>query len=132
MPLSRRGFLALAGLAFDPERLLWVPGKKLISIPKPIDSAPLCYGDFFVVQEQIATFDRIPLYDEIVYVVVGGYMQPITNTATVRAYGGKSPHTFTYKDLPAAVVRKYRDEFYARVGLSAKIVDPIGLPISPQ
>ncbi len=35
--MNRRGFLGaiIAGLAFDPERLLWVPGKKLISVPKP-------------------------------------------------------------------------------------------------
>jgi hypothetical protein len=34
---TRRGFLAAlaAGFVIDPERLLWVPGKKLISIPKP-------------------------------------------------------------------------------------------------
>lgn len=35
--LNRRGFLtALAGafVAPDPEKLLWVPGKKLISVPK--------------------------------------------------------------------------------------------------
>jgi len=35
--VSRRGFLAAAGAAavaaFDPERALWVPGKRLISIP---------------------------------------------------------------------------------------------------
>ena len=35
--MNRRGFLGLltgAGVAaFDPERLLWVPGRKLISIP---------------------------------------------------------------------------------------------------
>ncbi len=28
--LARRGFL---GAVLDPERLLWVPGRKLISIP---------------------------------------------------------------------------------------------------
>jgi hypothetical protein len=36
--LSRRNFLAslaAAVSAFDPERALWVPGKKLISIPPP-------------------------------------------------------------------------------------------------
>ncbi|MGD0012803.1 MAG: hypothetical protein ABSD56_00025 [Bryobacteraceae bacterium] len=38
--MNRRGFFAvLAGVAatavLDPERLLWVPGKKLISIPRP-------------------------------------------------------------------------------------------------
>jgi hypothetical protein len=39
--LNRRGFLAsllgvAAGVAIDPERALWVPGAKLISIPKLI------------------------------------------------------------------------------------------------
>lgn len=34
--MNRRGFLAmLTGAALDPERLLWVPGRKLISIPRP-------------------------------------------------------------------------------------------------
>ncbi len=35
--MNRRSFLATiaAGLALDPERALWVPGKKLISIPRP-------------------------------------------------------------------------------------------------
>lgn len=38
--MNRRGFLgaltaAVAGATLDPERLLWEPGKKLISIPKP-------------------------------------------------------------------------------------------------
>lgn len=37
---SRRGFLGLlgagvAGMVLDPERLLWVPGAKTISIPAP-------------------------------------------------------------------------------------------------
>ncbi len=38
--MNRRAFLtalvaAPAALAFDPERALWMPGKKLISIPAP-------------------------------------------------------------------------------------------------
>jgi hypothetical protein len=38
--MNRRGFLsalgvALAGATLDPERALWVPGAKLISIPPP-------------------------------------------------------------------------------------------------
>lgn len=35
--LNRRGFLAAVAAAFvvDPEKLLWRPGTKLISIPKP-------------------------------------------------------------------------------------------------
>jgi hypothetical protein len=34
---NRRSFLVTlaAGFALDPERLLWTPGKKTISIPKP-------------------------------------------------------------------------------------------------
>jgi hypothetical protein len=34
--VNRRGFLAaaLGALAYDPERALWTPGKKLISIPR--------------------------------------------------------------------------------------------------
>lgn len=37
--MNRRGFLgalgaAIAGATLDPERELWVPGKKLISIPR--------------------------------------------------------------------------------------------------
>lgn len=38
--MNRRGFLAalLGGAVLDPERLLWRPGAKLISIPK---AAPL-------------------------------------------------------------------------------------------
>jgi hypothetical protein len=37
--MNRRAFFGLIGAglaaAADPERLLWVPGRKLISIPKP-------------------------------------------------------------------------------------------------
>jgi hypothetical protein len=34
--VNRRNFLAaLAAAALDPERLLWLPGTKLISIPRP-------------------------------------------------------------------------------------------------
>lgn len=35
--ISRRGFLGALAAAFagDPERLLWLPGKKLISVPAP-------------------------------------------------------------------------------------------------
>lgn len=34
------GAAALAGFALDPERALFVPGKKLISIPKPLALEP--------------------------------------------------------------------------------------------
>lgn len=47
---SRRGFFGLLGAvaataALDPERLLWVPGKKLISIPS-IVRVPAILRDF--------------------------------------------------------------------------------------
>lgn len=43
--MNRRGFLsALAGaLAIDPERALWAPGKKLISVPAPNVYVPRMY-----------------------------------------------------------------------------------------
>jgi hypothetical protein len=41
--MNRRGFITtlLAGAVLDPERLLWTPGKKLISIPPAIPYTPL-------------------------------------------------------------------------------------------
>lgn len=50
MQTNRRGFLSLlasglAGAVLDPDRLLWVPGKKLISIPKPKFESGLIYND---------------------------------------------------------------------------------------
>ena len=47
--LNRRAFLAaIAAAAVDPERLLWVPGKRRIFIPKGLVSP-----DKFVVDERI-------------------------------------------------------------------------------
>lgn len=45
--MNRRGFLSsLAAAVLDPEKLLWVPGKKMISIPSPrqqlVSSNGLC------------------------------------------------------------------------------------------
>ena len=44
--MNRRGFFTiaaavLAGMAADPEKLLWVPGKKRIFIPRPITTEPI-------------------------------------------------------------------------------------------
>lgn len=57
--LNRRSFLSsltgiAATLALDPEKLFWVPGKKLISIPKPQSCA---YWPVF------STIDRTILND---------------------------------------------------------------------
>lgn len=38
MDVNRRFFMAvMAGAGMDPERLLWVPGRKMISIAAPLD-----------------------------------------------------------------------------------------------
>lgn len=69
--MNRRGFLGLlgaaaAGIALDPERLLWTPGKKLISIPKPVlmtrwGSDVLKPGDFFTIEGHYAINPRTRL-----------------------------------------------------------------------
>jgi hypothetical protein len=44
--VGRRGFLGiLDGLVMDPERLLWVPGKKLISIPAVVPVPSLFFEE---------------------------------------------------------------------------------------
>lgn len=53
--MTRRFFSAmLAGAAFDPDKLLWVPGAKHISIPKPKPqwhvAASLSTNDVFIWQ----------------------------------------------------------------------------------
>lgn len=43
LSLTRRGLLGLLGAAaLDPERLLWVPGSKLISVPRRV--GPWTFG----------------------------------------------------------------------------------------
>lgn len=42
MDVNRRFFMAvMAGAGMDPERLLWIPGRKMISIAAPFDVVPL-------------------------------------------------------------------------------------------
>ena len=54
MESTRRNFLGClaAALVLDPERALWVPGKKLISIPKP--KPPLADGQVLLISYQDA------------------------------------------------------------------------------
>jgi len=56
--VNRRAFLGtlaagLAGIALDPERLLWVPGQKRIFLPSPspslVTSTALTKGDVFTI-----------------------------------------------------------------------------------
>jgi hypothetical protein len=55
--LSRRGLLGLfagaaAAVVIDPERALWVPGKKLISIPNPSNAEILAAVNEITKQQQ--------------------------------------------------------------------------------
>ena len=58
--MNRRGFLSVlaAGLAaaVDPERAIWVPGRKLISIPKPQPLVQIYFnvGDIFTIDGKYA------------------------------------------------------------------------------
>lgn len=63
---SRRNFLGLlaAGLALDPERLLWVLGARLILIPKP---SPLT---------QTVTFSGVYIREPLMYPVSGNWATP--------------------------------------------------------
>jgi hypothetical protein len=55
--MTRRSLFGIlaAAVAIDPERLLWAPGKKLISIPKE----PALYEHVFTEQEIIAAMNEM-------------------------------------------------------------------------
>lgn len=63
--MNRRNFLSLlaASLTLDPERLLWRPGAKLISIPKPLEVE--CCTPFFdlITMETLTALRRERIYD---------------------------------------------------------------------
>jgi hypothetical protein len=76
--LGRRGFLGLLGgaaaeLVFDPERALWVPGKKLISIPAPSEDERILRAIAEITRQQqviinsfqglIFVHNTLPIYD---------------------------------------------------------------------
>ena len=66
--MNRRAFfVSLAALAstgaLDPERLLWVPGRKLISIPKP---AQFRVGDVILVRLPARFLVRYPPLEALV------------------------------------------------------------------
>jgi hypothetical protein len=64
--MNRRGFLSLLGIgaataAVDPERLLWVPGRKLISIPKPSGNRFLTRQEITSAQLEILLRNRVDI-----------------------------------------------------------------------
>lgn len=63
--LNRRGFFgalaaAIAGSTLDPEKLLWVPGRKLISIPKPIPAPILAHPTALDIVNQALQLNGMP------------------------------------------------------------------------
>jgi hypothetical protein len=64
--MNRRGFLAmLAGAVLDPERLLWVPGKKLISIPAESAPWPWRHGPFLVTAHMEGSSDVAAIMERL-------------------------------------------------------------------
>ncbi len=60
--MNRRGFLGLlACAALDPERLLWIPGRKLISIPKPVLSARMSFAWEWLIDDDLNALTIFPL-----------------------------------------------------------------------
>lgn len=61
MRLNRRGFLgalgaAIAGATLDPERALWIPSRKLISVPAPLGTVSVMTSFGFFTVGDIITF----------------------------------------------------------------------------
>lgn len=79
--MNRRLFLGslLAAFALDPEKLLWRPGAKLISIPKPpIVACVLNVGDVFTIAGRNVVNPRFPILER--YIVTGIWVSPIETT----------------------------------------------------
>ncbi len=79
--MNRRGFLgvlaaAVAGTAFDPERALWVPGRKLISIPKEFH-CPIAFNPQFSVEFEFSD----PLYSATMQEFHDRYLVPAAEAA---------------------------------------------------
>jgi hypothetical protein len=88
MKVNRRGFLGAliagaAAAAVDPERLLWVPGRKLISIPAP---RVAMVAEILRIR-QVGLFDRNT--GEYLWRMdaVFGNFKPEAETASVRVFG---------------------------------------------
>ncbi len=89
--MNRRGFLGAllgtaAGLALDPEKLLWVPGKKLISIPKPVVTTLGTYrikiGDTILIRKPL----RFLVKDPPLFLIHEWDAVTIRNEAELRQY----------------------------------------------
>lgn len=89
--MNRRGFLGMLGmsaaaLALDPERLLWVPGKKTIFVPSVVEPVQ--------VVSQLAGLDMrtgmLVTWDQI-EAVIGRFKEPTCHYMEVRLRGVAHP-----------------------------------------
>ncbi len=83
---SRRGFLgflgaAIAGATLDPERLLWEPGKKLISIPTLPDYG---YADWMVKEAMDELIRQIEFGSKFDLLYAANYEREFSVGSTVK------------------------------------------------
>ncbi len=121
--MERRSFLRVlglgataiaAGLALDPERLLWVPGAKTFFLPSPatqklVTSVGLTTGDLFTID---GVFSVNPLSG-----AATGYLQRFVVTADV--HSGAVPMDIVYPPLieqgPFRTIHRSRKDSTMRV-----------------
>jgi hypothetical protein len=84
--MNRRGFLAaMSAMVLDPERLLWVPGAKTISIPAPRQAVTWTWRtDTWIVEyaAKLHPDDRLP--DDTGWVETGGMVARVHGRNFVR------------------------------------------------
>ena len=92
---SRRGFLGalLGGLAasavIDPEKLLWVPGRKTISIPSPVRLSMLDEINAVTMRYLASApklIDNIFQQDPLLYRLVNSRYDLLTGGVTIQDY----------------------------------------------
>jgi len=70
--MNRRGFLgamlgAVAGATLDPERLLWVPGRKVISIPRTRVFTPQEMADTKAIMDRLVGHYYSRMWEEAMF-----------------------------------------------------------------
>lgn len=122
--MNRRGFLAAlggaaAGLLVDPEKLLWKPGEKLISIPKPLVLPPpripqkQLFSVDFDIPDQVLAFDsRESIYRR--YIVPA--MQTLAERLDHEAAKAGTALKFERLEIPTCVDRAFRMSFHDKTG----------------
>jgi hypothetical protein len=123
--VNRRGFLSTLGiggatLALDPERLLWRPGAKLISIPKPIivDCAEDLRRQLQAIMQQqqfiINSFKGLYIND-----LLDVQDSPLYNVIRVERSIAASPPPFVRVNKRPIPTTRTRDHWFVSWGLNA-------------